>query len=480
MTFRPNHAIIFLTAIFVTAIFAAAFLLVKPAAAATSTVRGAAWWGSQSEYMYLDCLDDVIGDQLDVTGNLNNPPPPLGFHFTAIPCGSLIHHVYLNDNGNFSGSAWSYTKGLVSFDATTTPPDSYAFNSSCPSPLTCTLANNCWACYNETDQKVYGWARVVTDGTWIRLNTATTTPVKLQSWNLASSVLPGHNILPGDFVGNATTSADTLSFNCESEGGGAGNCAARSYKVYIGDLRVGHLSAPNWSYSEACSSGALRAVLHWDIKSGTQTGYEVVANSVNTLSTSTATCWSGVKSGVAAQYAVPNADPNCTSLNYNTNYYWWVRLYDANGSSTPWYQFGVSDTHNGSADTATDGNPDGNSQTFTTYKHEFPSPFFTWSPYNVLVGTTTNFTSQSRYYTTGAPTTPQNCVGSNCNYLWSTDDAEAVIGSSTAATTSIIFAHATGTRVTLNVTDVDSYVCSTSTTLLLNYDLPIWREVKAK
>jgi len=457
---------------FFTVFLLAVFLLPRPTLAATSTVRGAAWWGDTNEYLFMDCLDDFIGDLLDVSGNLYALPEPRGFHFSADPCSTLIHHVYLDDNGNFSGEAFNYTKGLVSFSGTTTPPeDGYGFNSHCPS--TCNSSNSCWACYDETDQKVYGWARVVSDGTWIRLDSATTTPVKLQSWDQSISVLLGHGILPGDFVGNATTTADSVSFNCKSEGGGAGNCAIRDYKVYIQDLKIGHMSAPNWSYSEACSVGALRAVLKWDIKSGTQTGYEVMVSDNSTTTPATAVCWSGVKTGTASQYSIPNADPNCPSLNYDTDYYWWVRLYDATGP-TAWYQFGANPV-----DTATDGNPDSNALTFTTYKHEFPSPFFTWSPYDVLVGTSTEFTSASSYYASGNPALPMSCGGPNCSYAWSTTDAGAIISHPNSATTSIIFEHATGTSITLGVTDIDSYVCSTSTTLLINYDLPLWREVKA-
>jgi len=476
---RLRNSVIILAAILI-----AVFLSVRPAAAATSTLRGAAWWGNQSDYLYMDCLDDVIGDRLDDPYNLCGGSlgsilicgtAPFVFHFSSAPCGGLIHHVYLNDNGNLSGSAWSYSKGLISFDATTTPPDAYAFNANCPS--TCNLTDNCWACYSSSTNQVYGWARVVNDGTWVKLNAATTTPVQLQSWN--SAVLPGHGILPGDFVGYATTSADTLSFNCASEPAGA--CAARTYKkVYIGDLRIGHLSAPNWSFGQACSNSALDASLHWDLNSGTQSGYEVVVNTTNTFSTSSATCWSGVATGTVAQNF--DYDQHCgTPLSYHTPYFWWIRLYDQNGSSTPWYQFGTNDTHQGaSVDTDTNTPPDGNPQTFTTYKHEFPSPLFSWSPASVLVGTTTSFTSASQYYTTASPSTPQSCSGANCLYVWNTSDTLASIGSSTGATTSIIFAHATGTSVTLNVADADAYACSTSTTLLLNYDLPIWREVKAQ
>lgn len=459
------------------------FFVVKNAHAATSTVRGAAWWNDQYRYLYFDCLDDVTGDQLDVEGNLYAYPEPRGFHFYSTPCSNLVHHVSIDNNSNFSGSAWNYSKGLVSFDATETPPDGYGFNSKCPH--TCNLSNNCWACYLESEQKVYGWMRVVSDGTWIKLDSAMTTPVKIQSWDyLNNSVLPGHGIEPGDFVGYATSTAGDLSFNCESEGGGSGNCATRDYKVYISSLQVGHLSAPNWSYGQACGDTALKAVLKWYTKSGTQAGYEVVVNDTDNLSTSTAVCWSGVKTpSIAAQYIIPNTDPYCLTLNYNTNYYWWIRLFyleDSEYKPTEWYQYGVNDGHNGELDEQTSGDPDGNIKTFTTYKHEFPSPYFTWDPYDVLVGTTTDFTSNSQYYTSSNPTLPQSCSGSNCLYLWATTDPEALIGSSTNATTSIIFYHATGTGVSLNVTDADNYVCSTSTTLNINYDLPIWREVKAQ
>lgn len=278
------------------------FFVVRNVQAATSTVRGAAWWGDEYQYLYFDCLDDIIGDQLGVAGNLYAPPIPYGFHFYATPCTSIIHHVSLDDNGSFSGQAWNYSEGLVTFDATTTPPDSYSFNSHCPT--TCDLSNNCLACYNETDQKVYGWARVLSDGAWIKLDSATTTPVQIKSWNAASSTSPWYeNLAPGDFIGYATSSIGDLSFNCQSEGGGT--CATRDYyKVYVKSLRIGHLSAPNWSYTQACTSSATRqAVLKWYLKSGTQTAYRLIFNTNN--STSSPVFDSGKISGSAVQYICP-------------------------------------------------------------------------------------------------------------------------------------------------------------------------------
>ncbi len=226
------------------------------------------------------------------------------------------------------------------------------------------------------------------------------------------------------------------------------------------------------------------------MRSGVQAGYEVVVNDSPTFATSTGDyiCWSGVKTpAVASQYIIPNTDPNCQNLSYDSNYYWWVRLYYLDGGEyypTPWYQYGADDNRyvgDGAEDEQTDGNPDGNIRTFTTYRHEFPTPFFSWSPFDVLVGTSTDFTSSgSVFYSSGSPALPQSCYGSNCRYLWTTTDASAIISDPTNATTAITFFHATGTTITLRLTDNDNYVCSLSTTLRINYGLPIWREVKAE
>ncbi|MHB8903934.1 MAG: hypothetical protein ACYC40_02440, partial [Patescibacteria group bacterium] len=451
---------------------------------ATSTIRGSAWFGSTYSYVYFNCLDDVSGDRLDVLGNLSGGglylPPDDVFHFFAPPCLGSSHGVYISPTNLFSGSAWNYKLDYITFAATTTPPDGYAFNGpaygNCP---TCTLANGCSACYNPTDQKVYGYARVINDGTWIKLNSTSTIPTAIQDWNLSNAVLPGRDILPGDFVGTASSNLNDLSFNCESEGGGSGTCATRNYKTYIGNLQIGHLSAPNWDAYQACNGSARGAILRWSKKSGQQTGYEVVVNTHDSFSTSTAdySCWSGKKySTIANQYNLPNSDPNCATLEYNQKYYWWVRLFDENDVPTQWYQY----DSNSVADT--DQNSDGNVYTFSTYRHEFPNPYFAWSPAEILVSATTTFTSNSNYYTDIGPITPQpTCSGPNCFATWSTTDAGAYISAPHSPTsTDIIFLQATGTTVTLQITDSELYTCSTSTTLYINYGLPIWREVKAE
>ncbi len=457
------------TRIILAAGFFVALFFVAKTVSAVSNVRGAVWWGDQYQYLYMDCLDDVTGDKLDVTGNLTTPP---GFKLYSPPCTNIVHHISIDDNGNFTGSAWNYSKGLVTFAATSTPPDNYAFNTHCLS--TCNASNSCSACYNETTQQVYGWARVLGDGTWIKLDsqaTATMTPVALQSWDLSNSVLPGHGIQPGDFIGYATTTAEAASFNCESEWNGTsvGNCATRSYKVYVSNLQVGHLSAPNWSYSQACASGARTAVLKWYLKSGTQTAYRIIVNTAN--STSTPAFDSGKISGTATQYICPG--PLCAwTPDYGTDYYWWIQLWDGTDQPTAWYQYGLNDGHRGTLDEHTDGT---SGLIFHTYSHEFPNPYFTWDPYAPVVGQTTNFVSN---YSSGTPL-PRSAYNPFA-YLWTTNNAGDNISNPTEATTSIQFFKPVDDTITLRVTDVSNYYCSTSTTLHINFGLPVWREVKAE
>lgn len=484
------------TALFLV-LFLGLFLTIRAVeSASTSTLRGRALWTDGHGYVYFNCLDDQIGDLLDVEGNLYSMDAlPYGFHFYSAPCSNLIHGVTIGVNNNFYGEAWSPYNGMISFAATGTTPDEN-FRTHCPS---CPFGS-CSACYNPTDQRVYGYAKVLNSGMWIGLDKSTSFPLKLQGYDLDNQIVPGNSsILAGDFAYNATgqfpgTTTDSfLSFNCQTENGGVSNCTSgnNNYKVYISNLQIGKLSAPNWDYEHACGSYALRAVLRWNLKSGqyatgsplgyekSQTGFEIVVNNFNNLSTTTNVCYSGYVNSPASQYTFDKLD-NCPNLSYNANYYWWIRLYDENDQPTDWYQFGDPDSGVVS-ETTDNGNPDGSALTFTTYKHEFPSPFFTWTPDPVLVGTSTFFTSASYYYT-GSYATLQSCNDANCSYLWSMDPflVGDTISSTTNETTTMTFSYPTGTTVWLQVTDADSYVCDTSTVLDVNYALPIWREIKVQ
>jgi len=464
-------------------VFSGFLLLANSADAVNSVLRGQAYWGNKG-YIYFNCMDDVIGNRFDETNNLAGgsrylvPPAALGFHFYAEPCVEFTHGVEMDDNNFFLGKGWNPSLGNINFeyDGSNLPPDYNFAAAHCPA---CTSGNNCIACYDDAVQSVYGWARIELTGDWIKLDSTSTVPVRLQSNDL-DPVLPGYSVSSGDFVGTASSALGDISFNCESEDyPGIGTCASRQYKVYVKNLRLGRLSAPNWSYSSACTGSALRAILRWGKLSGTQTAYEVIVNDSNIMSTTTGAyvCWSGkVNNPSATQYIVSDTNPDCGSrFNYNTAYYWWIRAYDEDGVPTEWYQY----NSNTLADT--DQNLDGQANTFQTFKHEFPSPFFSWEPLEVMTGTSTTFTSESFVYTNAQPDLAQSCDPSRCSYYWETTDPSATIYATTSAITDINFFTATNTTVTLTVTDNEGYVCSSSSPQFrVNYDLPIWHEIKAQ
>ena len=294
---------------------------------ADSPVRGRAWWGDTGDFVYFNCLDTFSGDRLDVAGNLTTPP---GFRFYDDSCASP-YGVYINDGGGFSGKAWSPTKGLIAFEGMSPPPGN-GWHAMCPDPSACNPSLGCIACYDEDAQAVYGWAYVENESRWLELNNATSLPTKIQSCDLVNSVWPGHNIQPGDFAGYATdystsSLAGDLSFNCENE---VTACVLHdNYRVYLGNLNICEMSAPNWSADQACQMGALGADLEWLRSSGQQSAYEIAVDTVNTgnnPNTSTAFCWTGkIYSSSASSFALPSTlSPTClNNLNYNANYYWW-------------------------------------------------------------------------------------------------------------------------------------------------------------
>ena len=425
-------------------VFAALLLLsyVAPASASiTDNIRGIAYTGSNG-YIVFNCLDDNFGGRF---------PFIFPFLFRVPPC-SYPYGVNLDANNNFSGEAWNEAKGFVTFEATSTPSDD--FRALCNNGNTCTNANSCTACYNEGDGKVYGYMRVV-GGEWIRLdNTVINPTTQITNFEAASQ--------PGVFSGYATsTTFGAISFNCSNDN----SCGANDYKVKIGPLEIRQMLAPNWGSKEACTQGANKAVLSWNIRSGSQASYQVIVNTVD--STSTPFFDSGKLTGDAKQIPI-------SGLTYNKQYYWFLKLWDDVGSSTPWRQFNTSGTKDKITDIFA---ANANTKTFLSYKHKFPRPTFTFSPSEIVIATSTNsFISNSSYYNDGDVLQP--CTGSVCTLAWSTSDTRATILSPNTASTSIMFTKATSTSVTLTSTDDSFYSCSTSTILNVNYALPIWKEIK--
>lgn len=442
------------------ALLLTAFLAFNQAQAGIEhNIRGLA--SSSQGYISFNCLDD------DFFGKF---PMIFPFYFNVTACSVSQHGVHLDVNNNFSGSAWSPSLGFIYFDSidpAIPDPSDYSFNVDCPN--LCNAANNCLACYNEITQRVYGWAyRNAAGGQWIDLDSESP-PVTMTNFS---------NPQPGVFSGYANSPFNQISFNCLTDN----TCGINDYKVYMWKLELQEMSAPNWSFAQACSTGARRVVLEWVRKSGTQTAYRVVVNTSN--STSSVVFDSGKLSGSATQLVCPGANCGAWVPNYSTSYYWWLQLWNEADEPTELFQFN-RDTYGVLTDNIdhNDAVSSAPRLTFTTYKHEFPNPLFIIPP-EILVGTTTYFTSDSSYYTTINPdSNPQPCLdGGACDFLWSVSNpATATIEDPTAHTASTTFSDTLPQTVTLAVTDPDNYICSFSSPVLsINFQLPIWREVKAE
>jgi hypothetical protein len=415
-------------------------------------------------YISFNCLDD------DGAGRF---PFTFPFAFNIPPCLLSGHGVNLDTNNNFSGLAWNPSLGYIDFAPDNIPPDDYAFNIHCLS--TCDNTNDCTACYNEADQRIYGWGQVVksTDLRWIELNGSVSPPTTMTNYT---------NPQPGIFSGYASTDDfGPISFNCSNDS----SCYSDNYYVWLWKLELKEMSAPNWSYGDACNTGARKAVFKWSRRGGIQTAYRVIINTSN--STSSPVFDSGQLSGDALQLICPG--PWCDiNFNYNTSYYWWLQLWNEDDEPTEFFQFDTEGTDYISRLTDniagnSSANPTDANKTFTTYKHEFPTPYFIWDPFEIIyVGSSTDFISQSHYYSTASPNTNElECIDGVCDFEWETSDPNATISSRYTATTSIIFVNNNPQNVYLTVTDPDLYTCSTSSpSLFINYQLPIWKEVKAQ
>ena len=405
--------------------------------------------------------------------------------FSGVVNTSITYSVNVNREGEFSGYAWNEKVGWVSFgknaSSTGAPPDNYAFTSNCMNTTTCSSATNCIACLNLDNKNIYGWAKIIkyeNDDGWISLRGTT-----------ASSTYGLYAESTDEIRGFAWNANETrngigwISFNClESI---TSSCTTSSYKVEIPNFppRALDLTASNWSFLNACQGGARNAFLTWsfdDLEDGSsQTAYQVIVDTVNHTETELNNLSDGagtatpLKTSFASSSAISFNPTNNThrniALQYDTAYYWWVKLWDSQNSSSTWIQY------NSLLDTDND---DGNNLTFTTYKHEFPDVSFSWLPTKPVLGQETNFISSTTIY--AATTT--------ADYLWTiTPDNSYHFSASTSPITSptstniyVFFMNALINNVSLRVTDVDGYYCETSDSTQNVVPMPLFKEIKAE
>jgi len=404
----------------------------------------------------------------------------ISFNCTDFNCASTDYGVRLDPSTmNFYGYAWSDNVGWINFGSSTTAtPDSNAFSSNCQdSGADCVVSTECIACYNPDNNKVYGWAHIISmgDDGWISLNCENdgscvtsnygvyVNQADFYGWGWNGNVIASSGIGWINFRGSSTTIPWVTLTN-----------------IHFPDAH--NLTAPNWAATDACNAGAKGAILTWDFydKDGDSQGYyQVIVNTVN--STSSPLINSTKLSGTAEQYIISSND-----LKHDTAYYWWVKVWDQYGFPSGLVQFDTD------VDTATTthlltDNQAANvlSTTFTTYAHEFPVTDFDFVPDEIIKGEIATFTSNSLYYTDASPTSSNACNDSNCDYLWSAVGIEpGGIASPTEEMTEMLFKYSLNpsvatTTIFLRVTDINGYICTTTTSTFVDL-LPNWKEIKVE
>ena len=386
-------------------------------------------------------------------------------------CGSSNYGVSIDlDTGDFSGYARSSNVGWISFNRGDTgdPPGQPYKNGSI-------LAN-----YNFTTGEVSGWAKILSmgDDGW----------VKLRKFPADGGSDYGVSINPanGDASGWAWNANDGgsgigwVSFNCSNDD----SCGVSPYKV-IADInrppRVADLTAPNWSFSEAGQYGALNAKLGWTFNDpdadASESAYQIIVNTVNNINNPV------LDSGKCLGYNNPSANckidagvglfplSSAMTLNYNTAYYWWVKVWDNHDAVSELTQYNTASDYPAEAD-------DGAAKTFTTYRHEMPDADFTFFPTAPSLDEEVKFYDNSKVYLDGAPSTPVVCASAICAWSWSATGAQFKDSDTSTSTPTITFTSAGNSTVTLTVTDNQGYQNSKSQVININASLPKWKEVK--
>lgn len=395
-------------------------------------------------------------------------------------CTTVDHGVNIDlETGNISGYAWSPNIGWISFNRKTCNGGD-DIGQPCLTNSDCSGGNQCRnnapgttgappaepflssdtviANYDSGTGNITGWAKILAlgDDGWINFNNPNEgglplefpvgLPVDFNKISFGVSIASSTSEFSGWAWNGGTDGAGIgwISFNCADTG--AGGCDGHDYKVYSllnTAPQTINLSAPNWTYEQACALYAKQAFLRWEFsdpdEGASQSAYQIIVNDNNNPNSPLMD--TGKVAESASQYLLGPAD-----LLYDETYYWWVRVWD---------NFNV-------ASELTAG------PSFTTYKHELPDVAFTWVPENPSKDEEVKFTQNSTSY--GGTTIT--------SLLWTAPNAS--IDDPATSTPTIIFNSSGNQEVTLKVTDSDSFYCSLTEIISVNVTLPGWKEVNPR
>jgi hypothetical protein len=435
--------------------FFGAKLFQKPVfSAIIDNVRGFAHSSESQSWVSFNCASDPsVGGQNIFTFNFATSSvvtePTMYFSFPD--CLENNYGVTINnETGAITGKALSDHYGWINFNHSTNPFSPKAF-------------------YNSSTKKITGTAYVESLGT---------TDGKVNFSDDLSVDADGfwHGFMTNSEMGN-------IKLNCDdSTPSSHPDCGTSFFKVkYIMPLKIETLSAPNWSPEQVCSSFANKAVLRWQTSGDPQTAYQVIIDTDSVRDNDTPYYDSGKVISPLNQFICPSSTNNIPcSLSYDTTYYFWVQLWNSVDQPRGWIQFNTNESGHSLTDNEEYNNissPDPN-LTFTTYRHEFPEASFTWDPTEIILADEIYFEGQANYYTDTNPNiNSQSCNDNNCDFLWNTSMASD-ISNATNSTTTIKFIQSSSGSVVLSVTDPDGYTCSRAEPISVEYETPIWKEVK--
>lgn len=361
--------------------------------------------------------------------------------------------------GDFVGYAWSENIGWIDF----APPGPYP------------AAPNYSAKVNIQTKEVSGWARAIAGGTsgsggwdgWIKLRGSnygvwidnSTKPAQFRGFAWGSDVI-------GWILFNCKDSQNPNICN-DTKTSGTGTPLDEGFKVYTTFAfnqapTVSNFQDPDLAENYCqIASGLGQVSFQWqynDVDGDSELKFDFRVNNVNNVNAPNPAIDKTINNPPCLD-SNPGPAISCTNsqyvtigaeLNYNSTYYWWVRVYDDKGNNSGWVA----------------------GPSFQTASHPWPWPEFTIQPENPIAEELITFIDNSKCYDPGQ----YDCRDKNNTYFWTFGDGQT---SNERGNTTHSYQEEGTYIVRLRITDYEnpSYSCEISKTIDISAPLPEWEEI---
>lgn len=346
----------------------------------------------------------------------------------ADTCSSAVYKVSINPaNGELLGYAWSDNIGWIKFNPGGSYPEAPNYSARVDSSTgrvsgwirACagTVNGNC-----DSASRTDGW-----DG-WIKMG-----PINFSGTNYAAVF--ASNILDGWAWGS-----DVVGWVKFGYGSGpiSGDNPPAANNLSVSKLSDGYCTTPahyfSWVFNDP---GDTQSRFQFQVDDNSDFSSLTVDRDVSNFATS--------------QSVLVALNPAAGQLGYNKTYYWRVKVYDSRGLDSGWVS----------------------GPSFSTEKHLYPSPNFSWSPSTPAVDADTSFSDTSVCY--DSENRVASCLGTARS--WTFLDATPATSSANPA---VIKFNSSGLKsVILRVVDSTSeaYSCSVIKSVPVQTSLPKWKEV---